>query len=61
MLIRMAFGSRVGEVIDFLPHEARAMLSDGRATLPDTAPVVTEQVAARVDRGMPKGKARAQR
>lgn len=41
MLIRLAFGAHAGEVVDFLPHEARAMLADGRASLPDeAAPVV---------------------
>lgn len=51
MLIRLQFGVRAGHVIDMLPHEARAMLADGRATLPDAAPsdpaVVVERVAAR--------------
>ena len=62
MLVRIAFGSRVGHVVDYLPHEALAMLTDGRATDPNAtviAPVVTEQVAARVDRGMPTHKRRA--
>lgn len=41
MLIRLAFGAHAGEVVDFLPHEAHAMLADGRASLPDeAAPVV---------------------
>lgn len=31
MLVQLQFGSRAGEVVDFLPHEARAMLADGRA------------------------------
>lgn len=64
MLIRFAFGPLRGEVYDMLPHEARAMLADGRATdpnAPDSVPVATEQVAARVDRGMPQGKRRATR
>lgn len=61
MLVRLAFGSRAGEVVDFLPHEARAMLADGRAVLPDSVPVVTATVAARTDRGMPQGKRRATR
>lgn len=58
MLVRIGFGARLGKVVDMLPHEARAMLADGRATLPDAVdtPVVTAQVAARVDRGMPQKK-----
>jgi len=41
MLIKMAFGPQAGELVDMLPHEARAMLADGRASLPDeAAPVV---------------------
>lgn len=66
MLIRLCFGSRVGQVMDFLPHEARAMLADGRAVLPDAEPVQTPppapaRVASRDDRGMPRGKRRAVR
>lgn len=60
MLVRLLFGSRAGEVHDFLPHEAHAMLADGRAVRPDQ-PVVTEQVAAREDRSMPRTKRRAVR
>lgn len=37
MLVQLHFGSRAGEVVDFLPHEARAMLADGRASLPPSA------------------------
>jgi hypothetical protein len=39
MLVRLTFGARAGEVVDFLPHEARAMLSDGRG-LPVGTPAV---------------------
>lgn len=60
MLVRLAFGSRAGQVVDFAPHEARAMLADGRATDPARealpAPVpIPDRVASRVDRGMPRG------
>lgn len=62
MLVRLAFGSRAGEVVDFLPHEALAMLSDGRATRPDAAlPALPDRQSAPVDRGMPHGKRRAHR
>jgi hypothetical protein len=67
MLVRLAFGSRVGEVVDFLPHEALAMLADGRATRPDAdvvavdVPVQTAHVAAREDRNIPRHKRRAVR
>lgn len=62
MLVKLAFGARVGQVVDYLPHEARAMLADGRATDPNApAPVVAAQVVARSDRGMPHGKRRATR
>jgi len=67
MLVRLAFGSRAGEVADFLPHEAQAMLADGRATRPeemvaaDDVPVKTAHIAAREDRGMPRGKRRVGR
>lgn len=64
MLIRLCFGSRMGQVMDFLPHEARAMLADGRAVLPDAEPVpppAPARVASRDDRGMPRGKRRAVR
>ena len=40
MLIRLAFGSRAGHVCDMSPHEARAMLADGRATLVHDDPIV---------------------
>lgn len=65
MLVRMAFGSRVGEVVDFLPHEARAMLADGRATRveepSDRLPTPSSPVEARVDRVAPAVKARRRR
>ena len=66
MLIRLCFGSRMGQVMDFLPHEARAMLADGRAVLPDAEPVpapapAPARVVSREDRGMPRGKQRAVR
>lgn len=55
MLIRMAFGAACGEVVDMTPHEARAMLKDGRASLPETVAastpaVVVERVDTRTDR-----------
>jgi hypothetical protein len=40
VLIRLAFGSRAGHVCDMSPHEARAMLADGRATIVQDLPVV---------------------
>jgi hypothetical protein len=40
VLIRLAFGSRAGHVCDMSPHEARAMLADGRATLVAGDPIV---------------------
>jgi hypothetical protein len=40
VLIRLAFGSRAGHVCDMSPHEARAMLADGRATIVHDLPVV---------------------
>lgn len=72
MLVRLTFGSRAGEVVDFLPHEAQAMLADGRAVRPDVAPTVVspvavpaaagaDRVASRADRGMPRGKRRVVR
>jgi hypothetical protein len=62
MLVRLAFGSREGQVVDFLPHEARAMLADGRAVLPDAPPApAPDRVVSREDRGMPRGKRRAHR
>ncbi len=43
MLVVLQFGSRAGEVHDFLPHEARAMLADGRARpVVNDAPVVSD-------------------
>lgn len=64
MLVRMAFGAQIGQLVWFREHEARAMLADGRATspdAPDSVPVVAAQVAARVDRAMPPTKARRTR
>jgi hypothetical protein len=40
VLIRLAFGSRAGHVCDMSPHEACAMLADGRATLVHGDPTV---------------------
>jgi hypothetical protein len=53
----MTFGSDVGRVVDHLPGNARAMLADGRAVLPEapwppvreTAP---EAVVQRDDRAI---------
>jgi hypothetical protein len=73
MLIEIRFGSRVGEVHDFLPHEARAMLADGRARrVPDgdsaagggalaDIPDASQTVASRTDRIAPHAKRRARR
>ena len=64
MLIRLTFGTRKGQVVDLLPNEARAMLADGRAVLPDVTPApqsLPPMVAARTDRGIPKHKAKAHR
>lgn len=61
MLVRLQIGSRTGEVIDFLPHEARAMIADGRAVLPDAPSVTLAQVTAREDRGMLRTKRTAHR
>jgi len=66
MLVRLQFGSRVGEVVDFPPHEARAMLADGRATEPDAAPVdrlptPLAAVERRHDRIAPGSKGRVRR
>ena len=62
MLVRLAFGSRVGEVVDFPPHEALAMLSDGRGSRPDDGtPSLPERPSRPVDRGLPKGKREARR
>lgn len=69
MRVRVTFGTRKGEVVDLAPREARAMLDDGRAVVPDVAwggaePAVTvsvDRVASRSDRGMPRGKRRAVR
>lgn len=63
MLVRMQFGSRRGEVVDHLPHEARAMLADGRATLPESASptAVSVSVEEREDRVAPGAKRRRTR
>lgn len=69
MLIRLMYGAREGQVVDLLPREARAMLADGRATLPSITPgdrdpapaLVTTTVATRADRGMPRQHRRATR
>jgi len=73
MLVELRFGSRVGEVHDFPPHEARAMLADGRARrVPDGGPFwggeahegtpdAPQTVAARTDRVSPHAKRRARR
>ncbi len=66
MLVRITFGAKSGQVCDLLPDQARAMLADGRATLPDAvdapvSPVLTEQVASRMDRGLPPHKQRRTR
>ena len=59
MLVLMQSGSRLGSVVDFPPHEARAMLADGRARLPEAdAPVITSRVESRTDRGFPTDKRR---
>lgn len=65
MLVQLQHGSRVGEVHDFPPHEALAMLADGRAVRPSDpaacSPVSVPSLHAREDRGMPRGKRRATR
>jgi hypothetical protein len=66
MLVELRFGSRVGTVADFPPHEARAMLADGRAVAVvdagDDAPAsITARLDARDDRGMPRGRRKATR
>lgn len=70
MLVRLAFGSRRGEVVDFLPTEARAMLADGRASLPEiwadaeAQPVLSVPAPAApvgADRGLPRGRPRRAR
>lgn len=41
MYLRTLIGPRAGEVLNFSPEAARAMLADGRAILPDAEyPVV---------------------
>jgi hypothetical protein len=63
MLVRLQFGPSRGDVVDFLPHEAHAMLADGRATLPESASptVVSVSVAEREDRVAPGAKRRRTR
>ena len=47
MLVITHVGTKAGEVVDLPPLSARAMLADGRASLPDTeaAPAVVVVVA----------------
>lgn len=65
MLVQLAFGSRVGQVLDLPPLEARALVADGRATWPEgspfavASPVMHETPPA--DRGMPRFKPRKRR
>jgi hypothetical protein len=47
MLVRLMYGSRAGEVHDFLPREASAMLADGRAVAVETAPPSPVAIAHR--------------
>jgi hypothetical protein len=65
VLVILQFGTRAGDVVDFLPHEARAMLQDGRAvavesvprspvTVVSRDPVVAERRAP--DRGKRRGR-----
>ena len=70
MLVRLTFGHQAGDVIDAQPWEARAMLADGRAVMPDVMPsaapidsvaVVLDEVTRRVDRGVPRHRRRAGR
>ena len=66
MLIVLQHGSRFDEVVDMTPIEARAMLADGRATLPVSEPaagpsVVSTHVVARADRVPAHAKRRATR
>ncbi len=64
MLVTIAFGSRVGQVLDLPPLEARALVADGRATWPEGSPfaVVSPGIAAPAeDRGMHRSKPRARR
>lgn len=67
MLVRLRYGTRVGEVVDLLPQSARAMLADGRAELPELAHAAAAQPERvvpdagdlpRMDRGMPRGRPR---
>jgi hypothetical protein len=69
-LICLQVGPRAGEVHDVLPHEARAMLADGRARrVPDgepeqtpvAVPVPSQQLVWRTDRVHPPAKRRARR
>jgi hypothetical protein len=73
MLIALVVGPRAGQVHDVLPHEARAMLADGRARrVPDGDPLggweahegipeAPQPVALRTDRIAPHAKRRARR
>lgn len=72
MLVQFTFGRDNGRVVDVLPHEAHAMIADGRACWPEGSPfaparvatdvaVVSAQVNARSDRGMPRTKHRRTR
>jgi hypothetical protein len=73
MLVELLVGPRAGQVHDVLPHEARAMLTDGRARrVPDgdsaagggafaDIPDVSSPVASRTDRIAPHVRRRARR
>jgi hypothetical protein len=61
MRIELRFGSRVGEVVDFPPYEARAMVADGRATIPVDRQADPDHVEHRTDRGMPRSRKRVTR
>lgn len=62
MLVRIMFGASRGDVWDMPPHEASAMLRDGRAVLPEvTTPAPAPTVEARSDRGVPRHQRKARR
>jgi hypothetical protein len=70
MLVRLMFGHQAGDVIDAQPLEARAMLADGRAVVPDMMPTAApvnpvavdlNDVDRRVDRGKPRHRRHATR
>lgn len=72
MLVVMQYGVSRGEVHDMPPHEARAMIADGRARWPEgspfaaapavvSAPVVSARVDARDDRALPRHKRQGRR